>query len=49
MAVMDIAAAQITFEMVGKVDRIDIVTDETTSVEDVAQALRDRSAAAYDG
>lgn len=40
MAVMDIAAAQITFEMVGKVDRIDIVTDETTSVEDVARRLR---------
>ena len=28
MVVMDIAAAQITFGMVGKVDRIDIVTDE---------------------
>ncbi len=40
MAVMDIAAAQITFEMVGKVDRIDIVTDEKKSVEDVAQDLR---------
>ncbi len=40
MAVMDIAAAQITFGMVGKVDRIDIVTDEQTAVEDVAQDLR---------
>ena len=40
MAVMDIAAAQITFEMVGKVDRIDIVTDENKAVEDVAQDLR---------
>ena len=40
MAVMDIAAAQITFGMVGKVDRIDIVTDEKKAVEEVAQALR---------
>jgi putative ABC transport system permease protein len=40
MAVMDIAAAQITFQMVGKVDRIDLVTDENMAVEDVAQALR---------
>lgn len=40
MAVMDIAAAQITFGMVGKIDRIDIVTDEQAIVEDVAQALR---------
>lgn len=40
MAVMDIAAAQISFGMVGRVDRIDIVTDEKMDVEDVAQALR---------
>jgi putative ABC transport system permease protein len=40
MAVMDIAAAQITFGMVGKVDRIDIVTDEKNPVEDVARDLR---------
>jgi putative ABC transport system permease protein len=40
MAVMDIAAAQITFGMVGKVDRIDIVTDEAQTVEDVARNLR---------
>ena len=40
MAIMDIAAAQITFGMVGKVDRIDIVTDEKKAVEDVAQDLR---------
>lgn len=40
MAVMDIAAAQVTFRMVGKVDRIDIVTDEKTAIEDVAQNLR---------
>ena len=40
MAVMDIAAAQISFGMVGRVDRIDIVTDEKMDVEDVAQTLR---------
>lgn len=40
MAVMDIAAAQITFGMVGKLDRIDIVTDERRTVEDVARDLR---------
>lgn len=40
MVVMDIAAAQITFGMVGKVDRIDIVTDKNKTVEDVAQDLR---------
>ncbi len=40
MAVMDIAAAQITFGMVGKLDRIDIVTDDKKTVEDVAQDLR---------
>ncbi len=40
MAVMDIAAAQISFEMIGKVDRIDIVTDEKKAVEEVAQNLR---------
>jgi putative ABC transport system permease protein len=37
---MDIAAAQITFGMVGKVDRIDIVTDEKRTVEEVARDLR---------
>jgi putative ABC transport system permease protein len=40
LAVMDIAAAQITFGMVGRLDRIDLVTDETRPVEDVAQDLR---------
>jgi putative ABC transport system permease protein len=40
MVVMDIAAAQITFGMVGKVDRIDLVTDEKRTVEDVARDLR---------
>ena len=40
LAVMDIAAAQVTFGMVGKLDRIDIVTDEKKTVEEVAQDLR---------
>lgn len=40
MAVMDIAAAQIAFGMVGKLDRIDIVTDDEAIVENVAQELR---------
>ncbi len=40
LAVMDIAGAQITFAMVGRLDRIDLVTNEEKSVEDVAQAVR---------
>ena len=40
MAVMDIAAAQIMFGMVGKLDRIDVTIDDTASVEEVARAIR---------
>ena len=40
LAVMDIAAAQITFGMVGRLDRIDLITNEERSVEDVAQDVR---------
>jgi putative ABC transport system permease protein len=40
LAVMDIAAAQVTFGMVGRLDRIDLVTDTGTSIEEVAQAVR---------
>ncbi len=40
LVVMDIAAAQMAFGMVGKLDRIDIVTDEEHSVDEVAQAVR---------
>jgi putative ABC transport system permease protein len=40
LAVMDIAAAQVTFGMVGRLDRIDLITHEDSSVEDVAQAVR---------
>ena len=40
LAVKDIAAAQITFGMVGRIDRIDLVTSPDRSVEEVAQAVR---------
>lgn len=40
LAVMDIAAAQITFGMVGRLDRIDVVTAPDRSVEEVTQAVR---------
>ena len=41
LAVMDIAAAQINFGMVGRLDRIDLVTSEDQAVEDVMQAVRE--------
>ncbi|MBK8276838.1 MAG: ABC transporter permease [Nitrospira sp.] len=40
LAVMDIAAAQVTFGMVGLVDRIDLVTDPNLSVDEVAENVR---------
>ena len=40
LVVMDVAAAQTAFDMVGKLDRIDLVIDEAASVEEVAQAVR---------
>ncbi len=40
LAVMDIAAAQITFGMVGRLDRIDLITEKGRGVEDMAQAVR---------
>lgn len=40
MLVMDIAAAQIAFDMVGKLDRIDIAIGDHYSVDEVAQAIR---------
>jgi putative ABC transport system permease protein len=40
LAVMDIAAAQITFGMVGRLDRIDLITNAERPVEEVAQAVR---------
>ena len=38
---MDIAAAQINFGMVGRLDRIDLITGDGQAVEDVMQAVRD--------
>ncbi len=40
MAIMDIAAAQIAFGLVGKVDRLDIVTETNQSVEEVGERIR---------
>lgn len=40
MAVMDIAAAQIAFGMVGKVDRFDLVTDTNVPIEEVGARVR---------
>jgi len=40
LAVMDIAAAQMTFGMVGRLDRIDLITEEGREVEDIEQAVR---------
>ncbi|MBX3302780.1 MAG: ABC transporter permease [Nitrospira sp.] len=40
MVLMDIAAAQISFGMVGKVDRLDIVTEKNLSVEEVGARIR---------
>ncbi|MBS0150997.1 MAG: ABC transporter permease [Nitrospira sp.] len=40
LAVMDIAAAQVTFGMIGLVDRIDLVTAPNLSVDEVAGKVR---------
>ncbi|HEU4684207.1 MAG TPA: FtsX-like permease family protein, partial [Nitrospira sp.] len=40
VAVMDIAAAQVLFSSVGRLDRIDVVTEATASPDDVAAKLR---------
>jgi len=40
LAVMDIAAAQIMFGMVGRLDRIDLTTEEGANVDAIAQAVR---------
>lgn len=39
VAVMDIAAAQLTFGMVGRLDRIDLVTGEGMGIDEVAKAV----------
>ncbi|HEX7767878.1 MAG TPA: FtsX-like permease family protein, partial [Nitrospira sp.] len=40
VAIMDIAAAQVLFDMVGKLDRIDLVTSPDVEIEAAAQAVR---------
>ncbi len=40
VAIMDLAAAQVLFQMVGRLDRIDIVTAHNRTPEEVAVALR---------
>jgi putative ABC transport system permease protein len=40
LAVMDIAAAQLLFGLVGRLDRIDLVTNPARPVSEVAEALR---------
>lgn len=40
LAVMDIAAAQVVFDMVGRLDRIDLVTDREHDVEEVLRAVQ---------
>ncbi|MCS6897277.1 MAG: ABC transporter permease, partial [Nitrospira sp.] len=40
LAVMDIAAAQVMFGMVGRLDRIDLVTEKEQEVEEVLRAVQ---------
>jgi len=40
LAVMDIAAAQVTFDRLGHLDRIDLVTDPARSVDEVSYAVQ---------
>ncbi|HVG02049.1 MAG TPA: FtsX-like permease family protein [Nitrospira sp.] len=40
LAVMDIAAAQRTFHLIGRLDRIDVVAQPSVPVEKVAEAIR---------
>lgn len=40
LAVMDIAAAQVLFETIGRIDRIDVVTTPGRSVAAIAEAIR---------
>lgn len=40
LAIMDIAAAQVQFGLVGRLDRIDVVTSPTVSIDDAIRALR---------
>src|SRR5207245_8680839 len=40
LAVMDIAAAQLLFDRLGRLDRIDLVTDPARPVEEVRRAVQ---------
>lgn len=40
LAVMDIAAAQVTFDMVGRLDRIDVITETDRDVPEIAEIIR---------
>jgi putative ABC transport system permease protein len=40
LAVMDVAATQFTFDRLGRLDRIDLVTDPARSVDEVGRAVR---------
>ena len=40
LAVMDIAAAQLTFGMVGRLDRIDLMTEDGREIDDIIQQIR---------
>src|SRR5207245_4398986 len=40
LAVMDIAAAQLQFDLLGRLDRIDLVTDPARPVEEVKRAVQ---------
>jgi putative ABC transport system permease protein len=42
LAVMDVAAAQFTFERLGRLDRIDLVTDPARSVDEASRAVQAR-------
>jgi putative ABC transport system permease protein len=42
LAVMDIASAQLTFDRLGQLDRIDVVSDPARSIDEVASTLRQR-------
>ena len=42
LAVMDIASAQLTFDRLGQLDRIDVVSDPARSIDEVASSLRRR-------
>jgi putative ABC transport system permease protein len=40
LAVMDVAATQFTFDRLGRLDRIDLVTDPARSMDEVSRAVR---------